>query len=100
MKDAKVYFGDCKDKLEELCAEGIQVDLTVTSPPYDNLRAYRGSCEWSFDIFKSIANQLVRITKQGGGNCLGSVRLRNRWKRNLLFVQAGTLFQRVGYGLI
>ena len=66
MKDAKIYFGDCKDKLEQLCADGVQVDLTVTSPPYDNLRTYKGSCEWSFDVFKSIANQLVRITKQGG----------------------------------
>ena len=41
--------------------EGI-VDLTVTSPPYDNLRDYNG---YSFD-FERIANQLFRVTKQGG----------------------------------
>ena len=38
------------------------VDLTVTSPPYDKLRKYKG---FAFD-FKSIANELFRITKNGG----------------------------------
>lgn len=39
------------------------VDLTVTSPPYDGLRKYNG---YSFD-FENVANQLFRVTKQGGG---------------------------------
>jgi len=38
------------------------IDLTVTSPPYDNLRAYHG---YTFD-FPAIAQQLYRITKPGG----------------------------------
>jgi len=38
------------------------VDLTVTSPPYDNLRTYGG---YRLD-FKGIARQLFRITKRGG----------------------------------
>jgi len=38
------------------------VDLTVTSPPYDDLRTYNG---YSFD-FESIAKELYRVTKQGG----------------------------------
>ena len=38
------------------------IDLTVTSPPYDNLRTYNG---YSFD-FESIAKQLYRVTKEGG----------------------------------
>lgn len=38
------------------------IDLTVTSPPYDNLRAYNG---FSFD-FEGIAKELYRITKDGG----------------------------------
>lgn len=38
------------------------IDLTVTSPPYDNLRTYNG---YSFD-FESVANELYRITKDGG----------------------------------
>ena len=38
------------------------IDLTVTSPPYDNLRTYNG---FSFD-FENIAKELYRITKDGG----------------------------------
>lgn len=43
------------------------IDLTVTSPPYDNLRDYNGNIDqWSFDKFKKIAQQLYRVTKRGG----------------------------------
>ena len=38
------------------------VDLTVTSPPYDNLRTYKG---YSFR-FEEITKELFRITKEGG----------------------------------
>jgi len=38
------------------------IDLTVTSPPYDNLRTYNG---YSFD-FENIAKELYRVTKDGG----------------------------------
>jgi len=38
------------------------IDLTVTSPPYDNLRKYKG---YSFD-FENIAKELYRVTKPGG----------------------------------
>lgn len=38
------------------------IDLTVTSPPYDNLRTYNGYC---FD-FESVAKELFRVTKHGG----------------------------------
>ena len=38
------------------------VDLTVTSPHYDNLRDYNG---YSFD-FEAVAKELYRVTKQGG----------------------------------
>lgn len=38
------------------------IDLTVTSPPYDNLRAYNGY-EWDFE---AVAAQLWRVTKDGG----------------------------------
>lgn len=38
------------------------IDLTVTSPPYDNLRDYKG---YTFD-FETLANELYRVTKTGG----------------------------------
>lgn len=56
----KIYNIDCLDGLKELSDECI--DLTVTSPPYDDLRKYKG---YSFD-FENIAKELYRVTKQGG----------------------------------
>jgi site-specific DNA-methyltransferase (adenine-specific) len=41
--------------------EGV-IDLTVTSPPYDNLRTYKG---YTFN-FEEIAKELYRVTKDGG----------------------------------
>lgn len=38
------------------------VQLTVTSPPYDNLRTYNG---YTFD-FEAVANELFRVTASGG----------------------------------
>ncbi len=38
------------------------VDLTVTSPPYDDLRSYNG---FIFD-YKAMFNELYRVTKNGG----------------------------------
>lgn len=38
------------------------IDLTITSPPYDKLRNYKG---YVFD-FKPIARELYRVTKEGG----------------------------------
>jgi site-specific DNA-methyltransferase (adenine-specific) len=51
---------NCLDGLKLLDDECI--DLTVTSPPYDNLRTYNG---YSFD-FENIARELYRVTKKGG----------------------------------
>lgn len=59
-----VYHGDCVKVMSEFPEKS--VDLVVTSPPYDSLRTYNGSLEWSFDIFKSVAGGLVRVLKDGG----------------------------------
>lgn len=61
----ELYNGDSAIMLKELGTGS--VDLTVTSPPYDNLRSYNGNVEqWSFDKFKSIADELYRVTAPGG----------------------------------
>lgn len=59
-----IHYGiNCCD-----CVEGMKqlsdnfIDLTVTSPPYDNLRKYNG---FSWD-FESVAKELYRVTKDGG----------------------------------
>ena len=61
----KIYNQDCLEGLKELSNDSI--DLTVTSPPYDNLRKYNGNIDqWSFEKFKAIATELYRVTKLGG----------------------------------
>ena len=60
MKINKIYNENCLDTMSKMPNDFI--DLTVTSPPYDNLRTYNG---YSFD-FESIAKELYRVTKQGG----------------------------------
>lgn len=55
-----VLHGDCLEVMKTFPNECI--DLTVTSPPYDNLRTYNG---FTFD-FEGIAKELFRVTKQGG----------------------------------
>ena len=40
MSEYKIYTGDSAKILKELIDNGVQVDLTVTSPPYDDLRTY------------------------------------------------------------
>ena len=60
MEIDNIYNMDCLEGMRQMEAES--VDLTVTSPPYDNLRTYNGYC---FD-FENIAKELYRVTKQGG----------------------------------
>lgn len=56
----KILEGNCIEIMQDF--EDNFVDLTVTSPPYDNLRSYKG-----FDFpFEEIAKQLYRVTKPGG----------------------------------
>ena len=56
----KIYNENCLDTMAQM--QDGAIDLTVTSPPYDNLRTYNG---YSFD-FESIAKELYRVTKEGG----------------------------------
>ena len=51
---------DCVECMKQI--EDNTIDLTVTSPPYDDLRKYNG---YSFD-FENTAKVLYRITKDGG----------------------------------
>lgn len=60
MEIDKIYNEDCIETMKRMPDNFI--DLTVTSPPYDNLRMYNGYC---FD-FENVATQLYRVTKEGG----------------------------------
>ena len=56
----KVNNQDCLELMKEM--QDKCVDLTVTSPPYDNLRDYEG---YTFN-FEETAKELFRVTKDGG----------------------------------
>lgn len=62
--ETKLYKGDCIDFLKSVPDN--HIDLTVTSPPYDDLRTYNDSLKWDFLVFKNVANELYRVTKKGG----------------------------------
>ncbi len=56
----RIYHENCIDTMNRLTDEF--VDMTLTSPPYDNLREYNG---YQFPV-EEIARSLFRITKNGG----------------------------------
>ena len=65
MSIVELMHGDCLELMKGI--PDCSVDLTVTSPPYDNLRTYNGNIEqWSFEKFKAIAKELYRVTADGG----------------------------------
>ena len=65
MSEIKLRHGDCLELMKIIPDSSI--DLTVTSPPYDNLRTYNGNIEqWNFEKFKAIAKELYRVTADGG----------------------------------
>ena len=60
----KVHLMSNIDGMKEMEPES--VDLVVTSPPYDNLRTYNDSSSWTFDVFREVADGLIRVLKPGG----------------------------------
>ena len=60
MKLNVIYNEDCLATMQRM--QNNFIDLTVTSPPYDNLKTYNG---FTFD-YKNVIHELYRITKDGG----------------------------------
>ena len=56
----KIYNEDCLEGMKKISDKS--VDMILTSPPYDNLRDYKG---FNFD-FHNIAKEIYRIVKDGG----------------------------------
>lgn len=56
----KVICGDCLEVMKDIPDKSI--DMVLTSPPYDNLRDYKG---YTFN-FEGIAKEIYRVLKDGG----------------------------------
>lgn len=61
-----LYHANCIDFMKTV--PGNVIDLTVTSPPYDNLRKYKDGAgdNWGEDVWKPVIKDLYRIIKSGG----------------------------------
>ena len=87
----KLIVGNCVDVMREW--EDGSIQLTVTSPPYDKLRNYNG-----YDFpFKEIANELYRITANGGV-VVWVVGDRINGGRTLTSFRQAIYFQEIGFG--
>lgn len=88
-----IICGNCVE-IMEMMPEGI-VDLTVTSPPYDNLRHYKG---YTFD-YQSIAKGLYKVTKQGGIVVWVVGDKINKGNKTLTSFKQALYFQEVGFNV-
>ncbi len=88
----RLIVGNCVDILRSW-PDGM-VKLTVTSPPYDNLRNYNG---YSFP-FEDIANELYRIT-DAGGVVVWVVGDRINGGRSLTSFRQALYFQEIGFSV-
>lgn len=92
-KTGAIYTDDCVQFMAKRMAEET-VDLTITSPPYDDLRTYRG---YRFD-FEAIAQGLYRVTKPGGV-VVWVVGDRIDGGRTLTSFKQGLYFQTIGFNM-
>ena len=87
----RLYVADCVEFMAGMDAD--MVDLTVTSPPYDNLRHYNG---YSFD-FEGVARGLYRVTKAGGVVVWVVGDKIDGGRRTLSSFRQGLFFQEIGF---
>ena len=87
------FTGDCVDFMKNKMNDN-SVDLTITSPPYDNLRIYNG---YSFP-FEAIAKQLYRVTKSGGV-LVWIVGDKIHKGRSLTSFEQGLFFRKTGFSM-
>ena len=65
LNDCTLVKNDCLNAMQQMSTQSL--DLTVTSPPYDNLRTYnQEDWQWGEQQWKPIIQELYRVTKKGG----------------------------------
>ena len=86
----KIYNENCLETMNRM--EDNSIDLVVTSPPYDDLRTYKG---YQFP-FEKIAENLARVIKSGccivwvvGDSVINGSETGNSFKQALYFINLG-----------
>jgi site-specific DNA-methyltransferase (adenine-specific) len=87
-----LYTADCVDFMTSM-PTGC-VDLVVTSPPYENLRNYKG---YAFE-FERIAESLFKVVKEGGV-VVWVVGDKINGGRSLTSFRQGLYFQEIGFNM-
>lgn len=93
MEINKVYNSDCVNFLKEI--KDNFVDMTITSPPYDNMRKYKG---FSWDFFET-AKELYRVTKEGGVVVWVIADETKKWNESCSSFKQALYFREVGFNL-
>ena len=101
-KELKKYLGkinndDCIrfiKKLPDNC-----IDLTVTSPPYDDLRTYENTLVWDYNTFRKVARELYRVTKKGGVVVWVIGDKTDKGNKSLTSFKHALYFQEVGFNI-
>lgn len=87
-----LYVADCVEFMDSMPSDC--VDLAITSPPYDNLRDYKG---YRFD-FSAIAQGLFKVIKPGGV-IVWVVGDRINGGKSLTSFRQGLYFQEIGFNV-
>jgi len=88
----RLFAADCVEFMNAMPNDC--VDLVVTSPPYDNLRDYKG---YKFD-FNAVAQGLFKVVKQGGV-VVWVVGDKINGGRSLTSFRQGIYFQELGFNV-
>lgn len=87
----RIYNENCLDTMARMPDDFL--DLVVTSPPYDDLRSYKG---YSFD-FEAIAKELFRVLKVGGVVVWVVGDKTKDWGESLTSFRQALFFQEIGF---
>lgn len=99
IRNCEIICGDCCEKVKELIEKGVKVDLTVTSPPYDDLRNYQEKNSFTEETWRNLIPLLYEITNDGGVVVwIVNDRTKNGSKSGTSFKQA-LAFMEVGFNL-
>lgn len=93
----KIINDDCikfMKKLPDNC-----IDLTVTSPPYDDLRDYENKLVWDYNTFRKVARELYRVTKNDGVVVWVIGDKTDKGNKSLTSFKHALYFQEVGFNI-